>query len=116
MTPLVAPLVAGCGNGYGSSASSSPDASTCTGVGGQSTTDDQHSHSVCVPTADLTTPPANGATYTSSTDSSHVHTVTLTNAQLTTLQGGQAVTVMSSSTVNPLDGDPHTHNWTLRKA
>lgn len=116
LTPLVAPLVAGCGSGYGSSSSPSPDASTCSGVGGQSTTDDQHSHAICVPTADLMSPPASGGTYTSAVASSHTHTLVLTSAQLAMIQSGQAVTVMSSSDVNPLDGDAHTHHWTLRKA
>lgn len=118
LTPLVAPLVAGCGSGYGSGSSSnpSPDAATCNGVGGESTTDDEHSHGICVPTADLTSPPASGGTYTSAVASSHTHTLVLTSAQLTMIQSGQAVTVTSSSDVNPLDGDAHTHHWTLRKA
>jgi hypothetical protein len=115
LTPLVAPLVAGCG-GYGSSASPSVDAAACNGVGGESTTEDQHAHSICVPTADLSSPPANGATYTSSNDSNHTHTLVLTSAQLTSIQSGQPVTVTSASAIDPINNDPHTHSWTLRRA
>jgi hypothetical protein len=115
LTPVVAPILAGC-NGYGSSSSSTGvDAGVCSGVGGSSTTEDQHSHSICVPTADLTSPPANGQTYTSSNVSSHVHTLTLTNAQLASIEAGQTVMVTSASAVDPINNDPHTHSWTLRK-
>jgi hypothetical protein len=114
LTPIVAPILAGC-NGYGSGSAQSVDAAACNGVGGDSTSVDSHTHSICIPTADLTSPPANGATYTSSNSSMHTHTLVLTSAQLASIQGGQAITVQSGLAVDPLNNDNHTHGWTLRK-
>jgi hypothetical protein len=113
LTPIV---IAGC-SGYGSSSTGTVtiDAGVCNGVGGQSTVVDSHSHSICVPTADLTAPPADGATYTSSDSSSHTHTLVLTSAQLTSIQNGQTVMVTSAAAVDPVNNDNHSHNWTLRK-
>lgn len=114
LTPIA---IAAC-NGYGSSSTTTTavDAGACNGVGGTSTNVDQHSHSICVPTADLTSPPASGATYTSTNDSNHTHTLMLTSAQLASIEAGQTVTMTSSSSIDPINNDAHTHSWTLRKA
>jgi hypothetical protein len=118
LTPIVAPILAGCSSSYGSygSGNAGPDAATCNGVGGDSTVAEAHQHSICVPTTDLTAPPAAGLTYTSSLFAEHTHTLALTSDQLAQIQAGQSVTVASASAIDPLDGAAHTHNWTLRKA
>jgi hypothetical protein len=67
-----------------------------------------HTHTLCVPTADLTSPPAGGATYTSS-GPDPTHTVALTQAQLQSIEGGQTVTVTSSV------ANSHTHDFAIRK-
>lgn len=121
LAPIVAPIAAGCGSSAGSSpnpidAAKPVDAAVCNGVTSTSTADDAHVHTVCVPTADLTSPPASGATYVSSNDFAHTHKITLTSAQLASIQAGQSVTVESTSEVDPINGDVHTHRWTVKTA
>ena len=77
------------------------------GIQRGSTSNDGHSHTMCIPRADLNAPPAAGATYDTSIADSHAHLVTLTRADLTTIAGGGQVTVTSS------DSGGHTHNFTL---
>jgi len=67
-----------------------------------------HTHTVCVPAADLNNPPAGGATYTSS-GPDPTHTVTLTQAQLQSIQAGQTVMITSSVANN------HTHDFAIHK-
>jgi hypothetical protein len=105
----------------GSSSSSSPDAgggnpgSGCNGILTTSSNVSQHTHTLCVPTTDLTNPPGAGNTYTSSSNldplnnQNHTHTVTLSAAQLATIQGGASVTVTSSN------NDSHTHDFAIMK-
>jgi hypothetical protein len=73
-----------------------------------STVTNNHTHTLCVPTTDLTTPPAAGATYTTSSDAGHNHTVALTQQQLQSINSGGSVTVTSSQ--------PYAHDFTIKKA
>ena len=81
-----------------------------------STSDNSHTHTLCVLTTDLTSPPAAGVNYTTSLDSGHTHHVPLTAANLTTINGGQSVTVTSTSDVDPINNAAHTHMFTIMKA
>jgi hypothetical protein len=99
---LLVPIASACG-------SSNSSGSSCDGVSSTSTVVSGHSHSVCVPSSDLTNPPANGGTYTTS-GPDPTHTITLTAAQLAAIQQGQSVAVTTS--VN----GAHTHDFTLAKA
>src|SRR6185312_7768622 len=100
-------------NSCSSNNSSSPDAAgACAGIDSTSTVNSDHTHDICVPTTDLTSPPAAGVTYTSTNVGQHTHTLMLTQAQLTTIkQGGSVGPVTSSATNAPLDGIVHTHDW-----
>jgi hypothetical protein len=90
-----------------------PEAGACDGVLTTSTNVSNHTHTLCVPQSDLTSPPAEGATYTSSNnldpinDEYHTHTVTLSAQQLSSIEGGAEVLVTSS-----LD-DLHTHQFAI---
>ena len=112
LIPVVGPML-GCSS---SSDSPAPDAASCAGVSSTSSTDSQHSHTLCVLTSDLTTPPAAGVTYTTSNDSGHTHHVTLTPANLTTINGSGTVMVTSTSDVDPINGAAHTHTFMIKKA
>src|SRR5262249_7802601 len=107
--------------GCSSSSSSSPppvDASSapgCNGIESTSTINAQHTHTVCVLTSDLTTPPTAGATYTTSNVGNHTHTIMLAQADLTAINGGQTITVTSSNVVDPLNGAAHTHMFAIMK-
>ena len=98
LVPVASSLI-GCGSDSGGG--------SCNGVDTTSTVTNGHTHTVCVPTTDLMTPPSGGRTYTTSTDAGHNHTVTLTQAQLTTINGGGSVTVTSSA--------PAAHDFTIHK-
>jgi len=104
VTLCLVPIVAACG-----SSNSSGGGGSCDGVSSTSTIVSGHSHTVCVPTSDLTNPPASGATYTSS-GPDPAHTITLMAAQLTSIQQGQPVTVTSSTAAG------HTHDFMIAKA
>lgn len=82
--------------------------SGCDGISSTSTVTNSHTHTVCVASKDLSSPPAAGATYTTSIDLGHSHTIQLTAAQLTTINGGGSVTVTSSA--------PAAHDFTIKKA
>jgi hypothetical protein len=99
-TLLLVPLVHGACGSKGDGA--------CDGLQTTSTVAFGHTHTFCVPTADLTNPPASGATYTSS-GPDPTHTVTLTQGQLQSIQSGQTVTVTSSVNGN------HTHDFAIHK-
>jgi hypothetical protein len=111
---LMVPVAGGalaCSTSNNSSSSviqASDDASACDGILEISTVTNDHDHNLCVPTTDLTAPPAAGVTYTTSFNDGHDHTVALTQAQLTSIEGGTAVTVTTSS--------PYPHNFTISKA
>jgi hypothetical protein len=92
----------------GAVANASEDASACDGVFEISTVTNDHTHSLCVPSSDLASPPAAGTTYTTSLNDGHTHTVTLTQTQLQTIASGGTVTVTTSS--------PAAHNFTIQKS
>lgn len=92
--------VAGC-DGVGETSTSAPDP-----LAGNA----QHTHTLCVPTADLMRPPPAGATYTTSSSLSHVHGVALNQEQLQTIASGTALTVTTT------DADMHTHMFTIKVA
>jgi len=98
---LLVPVVVGCG-------SSSSASNGCDGLGSTSSVVQGHSHTVCIPSADLMTPPQGGATYTTS-GPDPTHTITLSAAQLSAIEQGQSVSVTTSN-----DG-AHTHDFTLAK-
>jgi hypothetical protein len=83
---------------------------TCDGAGSTSSVFGDHRHFLCVPLADLTTPPAGGKTYDSTASEGHIHQVTLSAADFPSINAGQTVTV--TSTV----ADGHTHTFALRRA
>ncbi len=111
LVPVVPAVLQAC-------SSSPPDgpSNSCAGTDPLSTVNEGHTHSVCVPTSDMTNPPAAGATYTSSNDGNHTHTITLSAAQLSMIASGQSVHVTSSSDVDPKTGLAHTHDWTITMA
>jgi len=112
LTPILAPIL-GCSSSDGDG---TPDG-TCAGVSTTSSVDVQHTHTLCVLTTDLTTPPAAGVTYTTSVDGSHSHRVTLTQAQLTSINTGQSVPVTSTNDPDPIANNAlHTHTFTIKKA
>jgi hypothetical protein len=93
-----------------------PDAPTGGGcLEETSTLVDSHVHMVCVRTDDLANPPPTGVTYTTTDVSAHTHTITLSAAQLTSINGGTEVTVTTSVTVDPVNGDPHSHQFMIVK-
>ncbi|MGO9000215.1 MAG: hypothetical protein ACLQVI_43355 [Polyangiaceae bacterium] len=111
LVPIAGSAVA-CSSSNNSSSSSviqaSEDASACNGIFEISTVTNNHDHSLCVLTTDLTDPAAAGVTYTTSFNDGHAHTVSLTQAQLQSIEAGTAVTVTTSS--------PYAHNFTISKA
>lgn len=118
-TPSAAPQPAdgsvGGGPDTGVCTPGSSDGSTCSGISTTSSNVSGHTHTLCVPDADLTSPPSAGATYTSScnldplNDIDHIHNVTLSAQQLSTINGGGSVTVTST------EDDLHTHQFTIMK-
>ena len=111
-TTLVLIPVAALGLGTEACSSSSTDGSSggaCNGVASTSSVANNHTHTVCVPTTDLTNPPASGASYTTSIALGHSHTVALTQQQLQSINGGQSVTVTSTG-VEP------NHDFSIKKA
>ena len=102
---LLVPAIAGCASSSGGSAGGS---SSCDGISETSTVTNSHTHTLCVLTSDLTSPPAAGVTYMTSTSAGHSHTVALTQLQLQDIESGKSVTVPTSS--------PAPHNFTIMKA
>lgn len=66
-----------------------------------------HAHSICIPLADLVTPPAGGNTYPTSTDAGHSHDIALTTDELSTIRSGMIVMVETTNVGN------HTHTFTI---
>jgi hypothetical protein len=108
MTTLVLIPIVGCGSD-GGSPSGTGNPGTCEGVSSTGTNTGGHIHTLCVPTSDLTSPPASGRTYTTSSNSGHTHSVTLSQVQLQNVESGGSVTVDST-------GGGHTHAFTIEKA
>ncbi len=79
--------------------SSTTTTATCT-IGDATGPDDNHGHSIAIPTADLNNP--QDRTYTS-TGGTHDHQVDITAAELTTLATTCTVTITSN--------DTHAHTW-----
>ena len=99
----------------GTSSSTNPTFPGCDGVGETSTVTESHTHDLCVPTADLASPPAAGMTYTTSTFVDHSHGVTLSQAQLQAIQAGQTVTVASTA-ADTAAYPSHDHGFTIAMA
>jgi hypothetical protein len=99
---LLALLPLGCG----------PDdtGTSCDGAPSTSTSASGHVHTLCVPLADLESPPVTGATYTSSSTSGHTHDVALTQDDLSKLAGGDTITKTSTSSSG------HTHDFAITRA
>lgn len=111
LVPVVGPLL-GCSSSGGDDGAGG----ACSGgIDTVSTVDAAHTHTLCIQTSDLTSPPAAGMTYTSSVEGGHSHRVTLTQAQLTSIGGGQTVTVTSSNDVDTINGEAHTHQFAVAK-
>jgi hypothetical protein len=106
-TVLVAivPTVIACGGDDGDD----NGGAGCGGVSETSSSDAGHTHSVCIPAADLMNPPTAGGTYITTNESAHTHAVALTAAQLTTLAGGGSVTVTTSVV------QQHAHTFNLEE-
>ncbi len=103
---LLVPVAGAAGCGSSSSGSSGPGGS-CDGIEDTSTVTNNHTHTLCTLTSDLTNPPAAGVSYTTSTNAGHNHTVMLSQAQLQSIESGMSVTVTTSS--------PFPHNFTISK-
>ena len=101
--------------GCSSSSNDQPQGGSCAGTESTSTVEFAHTHTVCVLTADLTSPPSAGVAYTTSNVGSHTHKVTLTAVNLTAINSGQAVTVTSTTDPDPTNGMVHSHNFTIQK-
>jgi hypothetical protein len=82
----------------------------CDGDASISTVNSGHSHTLCVPSTDLASPPVGGFTYTSSAAGAnqHTHDVTLSQIQLAQIAAGQLVTVTSAESLG------HTHDFTIQ--
>ena len=101
--------------GCSSSSNDQPEGGICAGIESTSTVDEAHTHTVCVLTANLTSPPTVGVTYTTSNVGSHTHKVTLTAVNLAAINGGQAVMVTSTTDPDPLTGVAHSHSFMIQK-
>ena len=74
-----------------------------------SSNDLNHTHTVNLAKADISTPPAAGRTQTTSLDQAHTHTVTLTEADFASIEAGNTVTKITSEDETP--GFVHTHTF-----
>ncbi|HEX3474968.1 MAG TPA: hypothetical protein VHT91_07995 [Kofleriaceae bacterium] len=99
----------------GCSSSGDDGGGSCAGVETTSTVDASHTHTLCVLTADLTSPPGGGKLYTTSNVGSHTHTVMLTAANLAAINSGQTVMVTSSTDPDPVNGMAHSHDFMITK-
>jgi hypothetical protein len=115
MVPVIPAVLQACSSsssgGGTDPAQSCPSGSFTT----NSSVDDDHSHLLCIPTSDLTSPPAAGMTYTALENGSHIHTVTLTAAQLSAIGAGGSATIVSSSDLDPISGVVHPHTFVISK-
>lgn len=122
VTLLLVPVTAACSSSSGSGAGPAPDGGeddggTCMGLDPTSSVDLGHTHTVCVPSTDLASPPAAGATYTTSPPEANgvviagaLHTITLTAAQLSMIEAGQSLTVTTTT------NGGHDHQFVLTMA
>jgi len=78
-----------------------------------SSNDLNHTHTVDLSSADVSSPPAAGKTETTSFDDSHTHTVTLTETDFQTISSGGSVTKTTSEDETP--GFVHTHTFLFHK-
>jgi hypothetical protein len=101
--------LSGCG-GYSSSPVTGPTGPGCDGAGATSSVALSHTHTLCVPLIDLTSPPAEGRTYATSTSGAHHHDVTLSQQDLQNLGTGGSVVVTTTSV------DAHTHTFRILRA
>jgi hypothetical protein len=93
----------------------------CGGSGGSSATtlhftssnDLNHTHTVDLATADISSPPAGGRVETTSNDQAHTHTVTLTEADFASIDAGNVVNITTSEDETP--GFVHTHQFAFHK-
>jgi hypothetical protein len=99
---LLVPIAA-CGSSGGTTPGSASD---CSGVTSTSSVAFGHTHTVCVLETDLTSPPGGGVTYTTS-GPDPTHTIALSAPQLTMMNGGQSVTVSTST------NGGHNHQFVL---
>jgi hypothetical protein len=113
---VLVPVVPAALQACSSSSPNEQQGPSCAGTADLSSVNDGHTHSVCVLTSDMTSPPAAGVTYTSSNDGNHTHTITLTSAQLSAVASGQSVKVTSTSDIDPATNMAHTHDWTITKS
>lgn len=74
-----------------------PPPDECDGVSATSNVVLAHAHSICVPAADLASPPAAGVTYTSTLENAHTHDIALSQAQLAAIERGETVSVSSTT-------------------
>ncbi len=107
LVPLAPLACSSSSSGSGNTSPGSDGGNGCDGIFDTSTVTNNHTHTLCVPTSDLTNPPAAGVVYTTSVSLMHSHTVNLTQAQLKSIESGTAVTVTTSS--------PAAHDFTISK-
>lgn len=81
----------------------------------KSSTDAEHTHVLCMATADLTNPPVEGRTVTTSVDGGHSHKVTLTRDQLVSINSGNTVVVTSTTDLDTISNQNHSHMYMLSK-
>jgi hypothetical protein len=82
----------------------------CDGAGATSSLVSGHTHDVCVPAIDLSSPPAAGAVYTTTgSGDGHAHTIALTQAQLVAIAQGQTVMLVTTTT------ESHAHTFALSR-
>ena len=113
---LVLVPILGCSSDDDGGGGGGGSGGACAGVRSTSSFESQHTHTLCVLTTDLTTPPSAGVSYTTSIDSSHSHKVSLGQADLAAINAGQTVMVTSSSDVDPINSESHTHRFSIKKA
>ena len=94
-------LLMACGGGSGASGAST--------LHFTSSNDLNHTHTVDLATADISSPPAGGRVETTSNDQAHTHTVTLTEADFASIDAGNVVNITTSEDETP--GFVHTHRF-----
>ena len=109
VTFLVTVTQIGCSSASNTGTSTSP-ALPCDGAGAESSLNAGHTHTVCIPAADLSSPPPGGASYTTSQNQGHTHQLVLQQTQLQALGAGQSATLTTT-----LD-QGHTHTFVLERA
>jgi hypothetical protein len=108
VTLLLTPL--GCTTSdYGAtSTSTGTTLPGCDGLNATSSVALGHTHELCAPASDLSSPPAAGVVYTTTFGADgHGHTVALTQAQVRAIAAGQTVAVPTSTS------ESHAHTFSL---